>query len=447
MAARRRRSRFNRFGLGLLVMCLVVLATAQTRDGSNGPPDGTKPEGTGRPCLPQGFGDPKTVSAVDLAAGIEPEPSTTFMSPLDHIRHDLISALPCAFTGLEVIGGDESNLVVHLAPLGDEERSAVEEVAAQHTDVKLTAVEAKASFAAADAQTKAISDLMSAGGPEGQVTTGGMDLDGQVSVLAEGVPANDRANLAGRIASAAEAAGVHAPPPLVTVTSAPSQFKPVTLEYEINPDRAGQFRGVFQSGSGNTGGNSCTAGAQWHNGYGNFGSVAGHCGPVGWVVKGELGATTYISNLAQSSGFHNGTNYSVNADVASYSYAPTYGDLIEAPNNGLFRVRYQGGYPPVTGLSYCFSGHSSGTVCNVHMTMYNQFQTDCTNGCVTVNHMILIDHGAIGGDSGGPLFTYTGDKTTLYGTATIGGSNNTSYWTNTVDSGIVLNSSMIVCGC
>jgi hypothetical protein len=135
-------------------------------------------------------------------------------------QHALIQALPCAFTGTEVLNGDPTSMAVHVAPLTDVERGAIAKVAAAFPNYKLVGVEARQSLAEANAQMTAINSAVH------RDSTVAMGIDGQVTVTVYGVAKGDASRLEEAILAASRSvpAGTNALPPIVNITSEPSGF-------------------------------------------------------------------------------------------------------------------------------------------------------------------------------------------------------------------------------
>jgi len=135
-------------------------------------------------------------------------------------NYAVIQALPCAFTGVEILNNDPTSVAVHVAPLTDVERAAIAKVAAMFPNYKLSGVEARQSMAEANAQIGAINAALH------RDSTVGMGIDGQVTVTVYGVANDDADKLQAAIIAASQnvPAGKNALPPVVNITSEPSGF-------------------------------------------------------------------------------------------------------------------------------------------------------------------------------------------------------------------------------
>jgi hypothetical protein len=148
----------------------------------------------------------------------------------------------------------------------------------------------------------------------------------------------------------------------------------------------------------------CTTGFMFRNGFGNFGSTAGHCGPVDSPVV--LGGR--IADVIRGNGYH-GTQ-TVRGDVGAFSlnvlgwsgrnYVHTQGNGHRVITGKLSNTQV------AVGLRLCFEGVTSdGNNCG---TVVRANQTLCCDAAGKSFIFSCTDYAGRPGDSGGPVYQPVG---------------------------------------
>jgi hypothetical protein len=361
------------------------------------------------------------------------------LSPYEAEANHFASLFPCTYAGYEVIK-DRSDKVTgykaYLTSTPDPQQISVLAKAAGE-GLTVSVERAVAPRYKAERSLRVLQDHLSALGP----ADAWIDPDGTTHLELQRSFKGSNSSLDLLGFSTSERAILEDSTLAVSIRVGEDQTKTANL-YDSTPERGGQARYVDIGGGFF---DKCTSGLQLYLAGSWYGTIAGHCGPVGYGVYSHIGPNQYVSTVNAECGNGPGTCY---ADVGRYQVQNVYGETYIG--NAVRYVSAAGGSggPPV-GLTVCFFGLGHYDATGFGLTCGTVQASDVSKsiGANTILHTLKLNVPSIGGDSGGLVYEpLNPNKARVWGG--VFGTNSSSSWHSAAYwIAYGWGAAIVVCGC